>query len=160
MLSVSRILQIVLLATLSTSCASGPTYAELSPRIPPIPAEQGRIFFYRPSSLGAAVTPQVELNEEEIGASKAKGFFFVDRPPGDYRATASTEVKRSASFTLAAQQTRYIHTTISMGFFVGHLNLSMVDPEEGLAALAKMHFTGDETQLLAETDPEEPKGSE
>jgi hypothetical protein len=55
----------VLLCVLFTiGCASGPKYAEVAQTIPELSSDQGRIFIYRNSMLGAAITPDVKLNGE------------------------------------------------------------------------------------------------
>jgi hypothetical protein len=122
----------VLLCVLFTiGCASGPKYAEVAQTIPKLRSDQGRIYVYRNSVLGAAVQPDVKLNGEVIGSSPAKGFYFVDRDPGNYTMITSTEVDRSLSFVLEAEQTRYVKLNISMGFFVGHVYPELVEEAVG-----------------------------
>ena len=54
-----RIALLWLLAILVSACASGPKHAEVSSSIPLLRADQGRIYFYRSSSmLGAAIQPE------------------------------------------------------------------------------------------------------
>lgn len=48
----------------------------------------GRIYVYRTAAFGAAVQPKVRLNEEVIGKAVPKGFFYVDRPIGEYTLSA------------------------------------------------------------------------
>ena len=129
-----------------TGCAAkGPSLGMISDRMPMLHADQGRIFFYRDKSMfGAAVQPMIRLNGEEVGKSVPGGFFFVDRPAGDYEASSSTEVKRSVTFTLAPAETRYIRTTVGMGFFVGHVYPELVSAEDGEKALPSMSYIGAE----------------
>ena len=112
-------------------CASGPKYAEVAQTIPELRADQGRIYVYRNSVLGAAIQPDVKLNGEVIGSSAAKGFYFVDRAPGEYKMMTSTEVDRSLSFILEASQIRYVRLNVSMGFFVGHVYPELVEEAVG-----------------------------
>lgn len=148
-----RAVHTLALATLAlfASCASGPKYAEVEGRIPELAPETGRVFFYRPSSLGAAVQPAVELNGEEVGSAVPKGFFFVDRQPGDYVVRCSTEAKHELSFTLAAREVRYVKLVIQMGLFVGRVQPELVGPSEALEDLESMSYIGAETGLLPET---------
>jgi hypothetical protein len=44
--------------------------------------------------LGAAVQRAVKLNGEVVGKAVPQGFFYVDRPPGDYTVTTATEVEK------------------------------------------------------------------
>jgi hypothetical protein len=142
-----------LLLFTAVSCASGATYSEIEHRIPEIPTGEGRIIFYRDASMfGAAVQPAVSLDEQEVGESVPGGFFFVDRPAGKFRANCSTEVDRQVSFTLAEQQVRYIRGTVSMGFWAGHVNLEMVDPNEAKPGLGDLSYTGLNDLLKPETE--------
>ena len=43
---------VVLVAVLVAGCASGPKYSLVASTFPSMPAQRGRIFFYRPSALG------------------------------------------------------------------------------------------------------------
>src|SRR5688572_9924685 len=82
-------------------CASGIKHSEMASSIPTIAAGQGRVYFFRSSSMvGAAVTPDIRLNGAVVGESKPGGFFYVDRPAGNYTASTSTETQKTLSFTL------------------------------------------------------------
>lgn len=122
---------------LFTGCATGKKFADAKATLPPLAPDQGRIYFYRVSALGAAVQPAVKLNGEKIGNAKPSGFFFVDRAPGDYQVETSTEVKRRLSLTLDKQQTRYVRLNMAMGFFVGHVYPELVDDATGEKEIAK-----------------------
>lgn len=124
-------ISVLLCILFSIGCASGPKYAEVAQTIPKLRSDQGRIYVYRNSVLGAAIKPDVKLNGEVIGSSPAKGFYFVDRDPGNYTMMTSTEVDRSLSFVLEAEQTRYVRLNISMGFFVGHVYPELVEEAVG-----------------------------
>jgi hypothetical protein len=69
----------LLLVFLLSACASGIKYADFQPKMPALSADTGRIYFYRPSALGAAVRPDVILNNEKVGQAISHGFFYVDR---------------------------------------------------------------------------------
>lgn len=137
-----------------SSCASGPKYAEVAARIPEVPLGQGRIFFYRPSALGAAVQPDVRLNDEVVGEALAHGFFFVDRPPGDYVVACSTEEEHHLSFTLEPKQVRYVKLVITFGFFMGHVMPELVDEQTGAAGVADSTYTGPDRDLLSSPLPQ------
>lgn len=133
-----------LAAGLLASCASGPKFTEFQPEIIARSPEMGRVFFYRPSALGAALRPNVILNDKKVGEAVAKGFFFVDLPPGDYTAVTSTEVKRKVSFRLESGQTRFVRFSTSFGFFVGHVYGELVDNSVAMAEIKDCHYTGDQ----------------
>jgi hypothetical protein len=132
-----RLLFLVTILFVLCSCASGVPFTELNPSLQPESPGTGRIFFYRPTGLGAAVAPDVHLNNEVVGKALACGFFYVDRPAGDYTVVTATEVKRKASFVLDEDQTRYIRFKVSMGFFVGHVYGELVDEQTALPEIKK-----------------------
>jgi hypothetical protein len=124
------------------ACASGPRFLEMSGNIPSLAADGGRIYIYRTTVLGAAVQPSVKLNGEVVGSAVPDGFFYVDRPPGSYKITTSTEVDRDLSLTLEAAETRYVRLEISMGFFIGHVYPTLVDNAEGQSDVSTLRYTG------------------
>src|SRR5262245_27691468 len=117
-----------LLATLLLSgCASGPKYSMVASTLPPLASQKGRIYFYRPSALGAAVQPDIKLNGEKVGTAKPHGFYFVDREPGNYEVTAATETEKKLTFVLEPNQERYVRLKMQMGVFVGRVVPELVD---------------------------------
>ncbi len=125
------------------ACAtSGPKYSETRPFAATAAAGDGRIFFYRTAVLGMAVQPDVRINGEVVGTATPNGYFYVDRKPGNYEVTTTTEVERKLSLTLDKDQTRYVRLGISMGFFVGHVFPELVDSEVGLKELQDCRYTG------------------
>lgn len=125
-----------------SGCATGPGYAEMASTIPPVPADKGRIYFYRPSMVGAAVQPAVRLDGKEVGTAKSKGFFYVDAEPGSHFVETTTEVSRRLTFTLEKGQTRYVKLSISMGFAVGHVYPQLVDDAVGKKEVAECKYIG------------------
>ena len=140
-----KILYLLMLLCLTVAiegCASGPKFAEMQSSMPKLSPDSGRIFIYRISSLGAAIQPDVFLNDEKVGKAVPQGFFYLDKAPGEYKARASTEVKRSVSFMLDPNQTCYIRLNVSMGFFVGHISPVLVEEDEAKKDLLKCKYTG------------------
>jgi hypothetical protein len=127
---------------LLSGCATGQRFSDAKSALPPLAADQGRIYFYRVSALGAAVQPAVKLNGEKIGVAKPGGVFYADRTPGSYQVETSTEVKRHLSLTLDNQQTRYVRLNIAMGFFVGHVFPELVENSVGEKEIAKCKLIG------------------
>ena len=132
-----RILLLLLFLSTLCSCATGMPFTELNPSIAPETPETGRVFFYRPSSFGAAIQSDIIMNGENVGKSIAHGFFFKDCDPGEYVVVTSTEVKRKVSFVLDRGQTRFIRFKVSPGFFVGHVYGELVDPQEAMPEIQK-----------------------
>jgi hypothetical protein len=126
---------------LLAGCASGPVYKDVSGSFTAVPSGSGRIFFYRVSTLGFAVQPDVKLNGDKVGSAVPQGFFYVDRPPGDYEVTTTTELKKALTFHLDAGQTRYVRFGISMGFFAGHVYPELIDERIAQAELGTTKST-------------------
>jgi hypothetical protein len=89
--------------------------------------DMGRIYFYRTMLLGMAVQPEVKVNGEVVGRAVPNGFFYVDRKPGAYEISTTTEVERTLSLTLDKGQTRYVKLSLSIGFVVGHVYPELID---------------------------------
>ena len=134
---------LVSVIALLAGCASGPSYFEHANVMQPVAAEDGRIYMYRTSALGAAVQPEVKVNEVVVGKAKPKGFFYVDLPPGTHVISASTEAERNLTLTLDAAEERYVRLEIKMGAFVGHVKPVLVDNAVGLEEIQKMKYTGE-----------------
>lgn len=132
-------LALLLCASLSlVGCATGPTFAEYSPKLKPPAGNDGRVWFYRPSKmLGAAVQPIVYLNGEKVGKAQPGCFFFVDRKPGSYEAKCTTEWAHKANFTLAPREEKFLRLAIMPGVFVGHIVPKEVDRATGLKEIAE-----------------------
>ena len=137
---------LILIAVILTACASGPKFTEVKPALVSESPDMGRIFLYRPSSIGAALQPDILLNGEKIGEAISWGFFYVDRPAGSYECLTSTEVERKVSFILEPGQTRYVRFSVSLGFFVGHVYGELVDDSVGLKEIKDCKYIGQDKQ--------------
>jgi predicted small lipoprotein YifL len=143
-----KIMVVAIVFALLTGCvATGPLYSDISASIPPIPADKGRIYFYRSDTVfGAAVTSDISLNGKVVGRSERASVFYVDQAPGNCVVSTSTEVEKQLTFTLAANETRYVHTSVSMGVLVGRINAKLVNAEEAKSEIASLHYIGGPAQ--------------
>jgi len=131
------------LSILVSACATGPKLAEMKSTIPTLKSDQGRIYFYRSSSmLGAAIQPSIHLNGTVVGDSKPGGFFFVDQAPGAKEISTTTEVEKKLTFTLQAGQTRYVKTVIGFGIVAGRVYPELVDNATGEKELEETSYIG------------------
>lgn len=136
---------------LSGCAASGPKYSEYSKSIGPLASEKGRVYFFRDASFfGGGVQPDILLNSKAIGESLPGGFFYVDREPGNYTVSTSTEVERTLEFVLEAGETKYVRTYVTMGVMVGHVIPELVNPDDAVKSMADLSYAG-------YYDPEKPK---
>ena len=130
----------VLIALLLSGCATGAKYSMVASTFPSLAAQKGRIYFYRPSAMGAAVQPDIKLNGEKVGTAKPHGFYFIDRDPGNYEVTAATETEKKLTFVLEPSQERYVRLKIQMGVFVGRIVPELVDKQEAEGELKDLSY--------------------
>ena len=142
MLKGFRLFACCLVALTLSACASGVKFTVMKPSTMPKDQDSGRIFFYRTTVLGAALQPDINLNGTKVGNAVAQGFFYVDRPAGNYEVVTSTEVDRKVTFVLEKGQTRFVRFSVSMGFFVGHVYGELVDSADGLEEIKECKYTG------------------
>ncbi len=133
----------ILVATLASGCASGPAYNDMKASFAATPTGQGRIFFYRTTTLGAAVQPSIYLNGDVVGTAVPGGFFYVDRPAGKFEVSASTETENKLTFVVDPGQTRYVRLDMSIGFFVGHVVPRLVDEADGAKEIQETKFAAE-----------------
>ena len=131
---------VVVPVVLLSACASGPKYTEAISSIPALSPSQGRVYFYRPSAMGTAVQPDINLNGQKVGTAKPHGFYFVDRDPGNYEVTAATETEKKLTFVLEQGQERYVRLKIQMGVLVGRIVPELVDKGEAEKELKSLSY--------------------
>lgn len=140
--TLKSLLAVAALALLS-ACASGPKYSDVASTFPQLAANQGRIWFYRSGIMfGAGIQPDIMLNGAKVGDSVPGGFFFVDRPAGNYEVLLSTEVERKVTFTLEPRQERYVRMTVGLGVVVYRVFPELADPAEGSKELRELNYMG------------------
>jgi Protein of unknown function (DUF2846) len=136
-------LPLLLVGFLLASCASPRGVDEPPLQIQALKPGYGRVYFTRPGDLGgAAVQPEIRMNNEVVARSVPGGFSYVDRLPGKYVVTTTTEVKNGVTFQLAAGETKYIKTSITPGIFVGHVSPTLEFPEQGQSDVSRLRYVG------------------
>lgn len=110
--------------------------------IPTLKAGDGRIYVFRDSSFGAAIVPAVYVNGQEVGRSLLNSFFYVDRAPGEYKVSSTTEVEKSVSLALAAGETKFVRVSIGFGLFAGRPNFELVNEAGARTALQSLSYSG------------------
>lgn len=119
------------------ACANGPTLQESRAKVPPVPADHGRIYFYRAvNPLGAVIQPSVRLDGVVVGDSIPNGVFFCDVAPGRHTASVRSEVENSAEVEVAAGQSSYVKMDRSAGWFYARVQIEVVPPETGASEAA------------------------
>jgi hypothetical protein len=127
----------------ASACASGPSYADYQSSIPAMQSAEGRLWFYRPEAfVGGAMQPDVKINAQAVAKSTGGGFFFADRPAGQYTVTTATEAERALTLTLAAGEQKYIRMEPQMGVLVGTIKLVLVEPAVGQKEIGGTKYSG------------------
>jgi hypothetical protein len=144
MKSLKKVIFALTVSLLLAGCAtSGLKYSEFKPTVSNVNPDDARIYIYRTTVLGAAVQPEVKLNGEVVGRAVPRGFFYVDRKPGGYEITTTTEVERKLSLTLDKGQTRYVRLNISIGFFAGHVYPELIENDVAQKEIQDCRYTGE-----------------
>ena len=139
---------LLVMASALVGCASGPKYDEVMAKIQPIPPGQARVFFYREGIYaGSFVQPDVDLDGQKIGKSKAGGFFFIDRLPGAYVVATSTETQYELQLDLRPRDTVYVNTKVGWGVWVGRVRPVLEEEELAMKTLSKCRYIGYHEEL-------------
>ncbi len=134
--------------------ASGPKYAVHHASEPAVSPDQGRIYFYRESSFaGMVLEPAIKIDGVKVGESSSGKYFYIDRPPGTYTISTTTEKEETTSVSLAAGQTIYVKTEVSIGFLAGHVSPELVTDDKAVSEIADCHFDGADAPATAATTP-------
>lgn len=132
-----------LMVFLSGCAATGIKGGEMQSELDAVGPNQGRIFFYRSSSMvGAAIRPNISLNGAVVGESQPGGFFYVDVEPGIHQATARTEVLATLMIPIKAGERRYVRSSIHFGVLIGRVELALMDATQAEGELGALSFTG------------------
>ena len=157
MLKGFRLFVCCLVALTLSACAFGMQFTEMNPSTAPKDQDTGRIFFYRTTVFGFALQPDIRLNGTKVGDAVPHGFFYVDRPPGNYEVVVtSNRADRKLTFVLDTGQTRFVKFSLKTGCHYspsqievyscmpGHVYGELVDPAVGLKEIKEQRYTGAE----------------
>jgi len=124
-----------------------------SAAIPPIPAGDARLWFYRDSGPRETQTrPYLRLNGQIAGISQPTGAFYRDVAPGHYTVTVdsylSTDFDQFADIDLTVGQEAYVKV-LAQGHWVGgeradreNFYTRVIPAEAGRADTARRSFYG------------------
>ena len=100
----------VLLLATTTCVQSPPPIASVA--IPPIPAGDARVWFYRPiDAYDSMATPYIRMNDAIVALSVPKGASYRDVPAGPYHITVDSygkDFNQDKNVQLAAGQELYV----------------------------------------------------
>lgn len=113
------------------SCATGPAYSEVKSTLPPIAKGHGRVFVYRPSTFGAAIKPDVKIDDKVIGTSEGRGFLYSDQTAGTHQISIGTEWTHRNSVTVKPGQPSFVRCKVTPGVIAAHVIPDQVDQATG-----------------------------
>ena len=128
------------LAAFAVGCASGTKFSEYRASAPPVPEGYGRVWFYRPSAMGAVVQPDVKLDDQVVGSAVPHGFFHVEIKPGEHQVSAATEWKHQKPITVTTNGDSYMRRNMMIGLFVGHVIPEVMPEAKATNQMNGLHF--------------------
>ena len=152
--SVLRPLLAYVILLLLTECTTSdrPTLTHQHVPIAPVAADQGRIFFYRAYSFYSSVAVYaIDVDGVTVDYLASGGCFSVDKPPGKYKISIPTTISPPMSgverpiygdvtVTLAAGETIYVRTDLSVRPWGSRMLPSIIDPRQALKEIAECGF--------------------
>ena len=107
----------------------------------PLAAGDARLCFYRETWHALSVQPDVTVNGQVVGKAFPNEWFCVDRKPGTYEVSTTSEPNRKWSVTLESGQTRYASLEFTVTWFlVAHINPELVDNATGEKGIAGLKY--------------------
>lgn len=96
-------------------------------------SDKAGLYVYRNSYFGAALKKNIYVNEDYLGESASKVYFYKIIEPGLNKISTESEFSDN-SIELQAEggNNYFVEQYIKMGVFVGGANLKIVSEEEGM----------------------------
>ncbi len=137
---------LIILASLIVGCASVPMESEEKNKAAksfntPSKGNAG-LYIYRHGSFGSALTKNIWVNGQCIGAS-ASNVFFYEQVPGDKEHKISTQSEFSPNDLLVKTESGknyFIKQYIKFGVFVGGAGLELVDENEAKETIKTLNL--------------------
>ena len=151
-----------ILLLIMAACSQLPTTASVA--IPPIPAGEARVWFYRPMDLYDGLnTPYIRMNEGIVAISQPGGASYRDVPAGPYHITVDSygkDFNQDKDVSLVPGQELYVKIVSLRDWIAGGGNgggsegaggsytkdtfyVWLIPPEVARADVARSDFYGD-----------------
>lgn len=131
--------------------ASGPKISEIAPQVPPLAADQGRIWFYLLNETqGCAVRTAdgVVLCRLSERADQKNVAAFVDLPPGVYMINNGFPInRRETKVTVVAGQTKYVQLLWAWVGLAGTVEFRIIPADIAWADISNCRYAGEMSAL-------------
>lgn len=98
------------------------------------------IYIYRDSYLGSALKKNLYIDDDFIGESAPKVYFYKQVEAGPHKISTESEFSNNdLNIHTESGKNYFIRQYIRMGVFVGGANLEQVSEEKGKDAILKLH---------------------
>lgn len=143
MKKINTLIGIFSLIVLLAGCAStSPTITHPTPSFPTPNGNQGLVYFYRVKAFaGSAISYDIHLGDEVIGAIKNGTYFYQIFDPGKYQFWAKTEARKDIFLDVKPGKTYYIKCEIGMGILVGRPKFTIVADITGKNEILNCEYT-------------------
>ena len=92
--------------------------------------DQALVYVFRPATMGAAIKSWAFADDQFLGVSRAKGYYFALVPPGVHVFWAKAENTSGLEVEVVAGETYYFKVAIRMGFGKARVKLVQIDAAE------------------------------
>jgi len=123
-----------------SACTTAPPCVAPANTIQTLPADHGRIYFYRLTTVGNIIRPAVRIDGEPMGRTIPKEFFYVDLPAGNYEISASTIEKYDLSLQLAAGDEKYVRFDVRVSVASWYVRPVLVNTAQGKEELQRTDY--------------------
>jgi hypothetical protein len=161
-MNIKTLMAVALACAVLAGCAAGPKLGDIKQNLAALAPDKGRIYFFEGDRQGGAlVNPSVHFDGRAVGVCMPRSVFFIDVPPGQYRAHASNKTTHRATMRevdivipARAGEESYIRCRVRKGVavgksgaYIGNGELELVDPARGAAAIESLAFIGSVAQI-------------
>jgi len=94
-------------------------------------AETASLYIFRDEIFGGAISMPVNLNNQNLGYTGPKSFFYLNVAPGRYTIESMAENQASLSIDVQAARNYFVWQEVKMGLFQARSNLTQTDDARG-----------------------------
>ncbi|CAN7697802.1 DUF2846 domain-containing protein [Acidovorax sp. LjRoot118] len=94
-------------------------------------AETASLYIFRDELFGGAISMPVNLNNQNLGYTGPKSFFYLNVAPGRYTIESMAENQASISIDVQAARNYFVWQEVKMGLFQARSNLTQTDDARG-----------------------------